>query len=281
MIAYYNGSYLPQDEITISPDDRGFLLADGLYEVIRSYDGTLFQAEVHLQRLNNGARHLKLSQTDFRDLLHVANQLLVKNGLDKGDATVYLQVTRGAAKRRHAFPDTNTPLTLYATASPFNSSAGKKAWEHGARVISVADQRWARCDLKTIALTANVLANQAAHEAGADEAIFVRDGVLIEGSHTNFMCVYDDVVITAPASNYILDGITRKVVLEICKEQGIQTEQRPIFKDQIHLADEAMIVGTTTEVTPVIQIDDLVIGDGTPGKITKILQEEFSKTTGK
>lgn len=278
MIAYFNGTFLPKSDITISPDDRGFLLADGLYEVIRSYKGHLFMAKEHIERLNYGARHLRLTTTDFSYLEDVAKELLQKNNLQQ-DATVYLQVTRGASKRSHCFPDKKTPLTVYATASAFNDSGVQKGIKEGVEVITVTDQRWARCDLKTIALTANVLANEQAHEAGVTEAIFVRDGVLLEGSRSNFMCVYDDTIVTAPATNYILNGITRRVILEICKELDIPVEKRPIFKSAIEKATEAMIIGTTLEITPVVKIDGIPIGSGSPGPIAKKLQEAFQTKT--
>lgn len=279
MIAYFNGTFLPKSDIAISPDDRGFLLADGLYEVIRSYNGHLFMAEEHIERLNYGARHLRLQTADFGYLLEVAKELLEKNDLQQQDATVYLQVTRGASKRSHCFPDKDTPLTVYATASAFNNPAVQKGIEEGVDVITVIDQRWARCDLKTVALTANVLANEQAHEVGASEAIFVRDGVLMEGTHSNFMCVYDDVVVTTPATNYILNGITRRAILEICQEIGIAVEQRPIFKNEIEKAAEAMVIGTTLEITPVVNIDGITVGSGFPGPIAKRLQQALQKRT--
>lgn len=275
MIAYFNGTFLPKSDIAISPDDRGFLLADGLYEVIRSYQGNLFMPEEHIERLNYGARHLRLETTDFTYLVEVAKELLKKNGLQQQDATVYLQVTRGASKRSHCFPDKDTPLTVYATASAFNNPVIQKGMEEGVDVITLADQRWARCDLKTVALTANVLANQQAHEAGVSEAIFIRDGALLEGTHSNFMCVFDDVVVTAPATNYILNGITRQAILAICKELGISVEQRPIFTTEIEKATEAMVIGTTLEITPVVKIDEIAVGSGSPGPITTTLQKAF------
>lgn len=277
MIAYFNGDFLPKSDVAISPDDRGFLFADGLYEVIRSYEGKLFRADQHMARMNYGARHLHFEIVDFTYLSGVAQELLERNHLLEGDATVYLQVTRGVAKRGHSFPAQDTPLTIYAVASAFNNPSIEQGLLDGIKVISVDDQRWSRCDLKTVALTANVLANQRAHEAGAAEAIFVRDGVLIEGSHSNFMAVFDDVLVTAPASNYILNGITRRTVLELCAELDIPFEECPVFRAEIANANEAMIVGTTVEVSPVIQVDDIVIGSGCPGAISRRLQSALKK----
>jgi len=275
MIVYFNGVFQEKDAVRISPDDRGFLFADGLYEVMRSYRGRLFRMGDHLARLNYGAGHLRLATTDFSFLAETAQQLLEKNGLGESDATVYFQVTRGAAKRGHAFPDPLPPLTIYGQASAFDPASARRKIETGIDVISLPDQRWARCDMKTVGLTANILANQMAHEAGADEAIFVRDGVMIEGTHSNFMAVQGETVVTAPASNYILSGITRKAVLEICAEIGIKTELRPIFARDIESFSEAMIIGTTVEVTPICRIDGKPVGSGKPGPIARKLQKAF------
>lgn len=276
MIAYLNNQFMAKEDITISPDDRGFLFADGLYEVMMCYSGTLFRAEEHIARLNYGATHLRFARTDFSSLIEVAKKLIEKNGLTECDATVYFQVTRGTAKRSHSFPGEETPLTVYAFAAPFNNSGIMQAKKQGGSAITIADQRWARCDLKTVGLTANILANQQAHEEGATEALFVRDGVLLEGSHSNFMAVFDDVLVTAPVSNYILGGITRMTILEIAAELGITTELRPIYAKDLPLATEAMIVGTTVEVIPITAIDKSMVGTGIPGPVTRRLQQGFT-----
>jgi len=277
MIVYFNDQFLEKDEVRISPDDRGFLFADGLYEVVRAYQGRLFLLQEHIARLNYGAGHLRFSTTDFNFLEGVAQQLLKQNGLTDKDATVYFQVTRGTAKRGHAFPVPLPQLTIYGQASLFDPTVSHTEMDTGIDAISLPDQRWARCDLKTVGLTANILANQLAKEAGAQEAILVRDGVLIEGTHSNFMAVEEDTVITAPASNYILSGITRGTVLEICAELGLKTELRPVFASRIDTLSEAMIIGTTVEVTPICRIDGKPVGNGSPGPITRKLQEAFRK----
>ena len=196
--------------------------------------------------------HLRLPITDFGYLAEVAGELLRRNNLEKSDATIYFQVTRGAARRSHAFPVPQPQMTVYGVANAFDAEPAQKKIQEGINAISVADQRWSRCDLKTTGLTANVLANQMAQEAGAQEAILVRDGVLLEGTHSNFMAVFDDTLVTAPASNYILSGITRMTILELCAEEGIKIEQRPVFAKDINQAAEAIIVGTTVEVTPFV-----------------------------
>lgn len=263
---------MDKEAVFISPDDRGFLFADGLYEVIRSYQGVLFRPKDHIARLSHGARHLKLSRTDFSEFVQIGQVLLEKNGLLSGDATVYFQVTRGEATRSHAFPLNTPEPTVYAFASKFDALNGEKIKAQGINAITVADQRWARCDMKTTALTANVLANQTAVEQNAKEAIFIRDGVLLEGTHSNFMAVMDNVLVTAPLSNYILGGITRKVIVEFCERENIPLEFGPIFEKDVPSVQEMMVVGTTLEITPIVKLNHSPIGDGRPGRITKKLQ---------
>ncbi|MEA1968559.1 MAG: aminotransferase class IV [Thermodesulfobacteriota bacterium] len=277
MIAYFNGTFIAKEDISISPDDRGFLFGDGLYEVIRSYHGHLFGAKDHIKRLNYGATHLKLSRTDFSWLEVIARELISINNFTSREATVYIQVTRGVAVRTHAFPTTATDLTIYMTASKLDTKKTCKNQEHGIHAITVPDIRWARCDLKTTALTPNVLANQMAVEKQAGEAIFIRDGVLLEGSHSNFMAVFNNVLVTAPLSNYILGGITRKFVLELCKQENIQVEERPIFEKDIHMASELMIVGTTVEVTPIVKLNETIFNNREPGPVTRTLQSAFCR----
>ncbi|MEH0023114.1 MAG: aminotransferase class IV [Desulfobacter sp.] len=291
MIAYFNGAFLPKEEIHISPDDRGFLFADGLYEVIRVYNGRLFMADDHIARLNYGATHLNLKEQEFSRLKQVAVQLLEKNGLNNennelndgltkgssGDATVYIQVTRGEAPRGHAFPTPSPAPTVFASAAPFDPEKSRPGRENGVSVILVPDQRWARCDMKAVGLTANVLANQQAVEKGAKEALFVRDGVVLEGTHSNFMAVIDGCLVTAPASNYILHGITRKLVLALAEAREIPARQAPVFCTDLPRISEAFITGTTTEITPVTAIDGTAVGTGAPGPVTRALQEAFAR----
>jgi D-alanine transaminase len=275
MIVYYNGKFMEKEQVSISPDDRGFLFADGLYEVIRSYKGYLFQAKEHLDRLSYGATHLKLGRTDFSELEKISRELLSKNGLESEDATVYFQVTRGVAKRSHPFPTPAPPLTIYAAASKYDAEAANKKRENGINAITIGDTRWARCDMKTTSLTANILANQAAVENDAQEAIFIRDGVMLEGTHSNFMAVFDDVLVTAPLSNYILGGITRNFILNLCRRDNIRVEERPIFEKDIHMASEMMVVGTTTEISSIVKMNDTIFRDGKPGPVASALQTAY------
>ena len=269
---------MPKEGVAISPDDRGFLFADGLYEVMRSYEGRIFRAPEHIERLNFGARELRFNQTDFAYLIEVAEKLIHDNNLTRGDALIYIQVTRGAAPRQHRFPPTDTPLTVYASARPFTSKLEEQ--NNGINVILVPDGRWGRTNIKTVGLLPNVLAHQEALDRGAVEAIFVRDGSLMEGTHSNIFAVQGGEVITPPLSNHILSGITRRAVLELCDELSIPRAERPISEDEGLKADELFVTGTTVEMTPVVRMDDNPVGSGAPGAVTRRLQEAFRAMCG-
>jgi len=273
MIAYFNNRYLPKEEVRVSPDDRGFLFGDGVYEVIRSYNGKLFHIDAHLERLERSLRELRITGVDVASFQHIAATLLERNDLRSSDGTVYMQVTRGAAPRKHSFPDHETYPTVYLSASPLQPPFQKM--ENGIKVILTPDLRWARCDIKSVALVANVLASQQATEQGAEEAIFVRDGAIIEGSHSSFCAVFDGTLVTHPLCNYILDGITRRVVLNLCRELGIPVKESPTLEPDLQHADELMTLSTTAEVMPVVRVDDWLVGDGKPGPVTRRLQKAF------
>lgn len=267
---FLNGDFLPREEAAISPDDRGFLFSDGVYEVARAYDGHLFQLDRHMDRLRRSLHALRIRGTRERELGVVFQELLARNGLTGQDSLVYLQVTRGSAPRTHRFPDPTVEPTIYAHAWPYTP---QHTPGEGARAITVPDQRWARCDIKTVGLIPNCMASQAAHEAAAAEAIFVRDGIALEGTHTNLFAVFRGVVRTAPLTNYILPGVTREVVLEMCADVGYEVDEAPIPIDDLYRADEIFIAGTTTEVTPVTDLDGHVVGAGRPGEISLRLLE--------
>ncbi len=275
MIAFFNGEYLPKEEISISPDDRGFLFADGLYEVVLCVKGKPFCLQEHLKRLGKGAMQLRFPSADFMWLEEVVQELLQKHRLERSDAVVYMQLTRGAAPRNHPFPAKETPLTVYLFVRPFDQTEAEAARQRGIAAITVADQRWARCDLKSIGLTANILANQQAMEAGVGEAIFMRDGILLEGSHSNFAGVRDGKLVTFPACHRILDGVTRQQTLALASSLGIEVALEPIFINDLGSYDELMVLATTMKITPVVQLDGRQIGDGTPGSVVRHLQEGF------
>ncbi len=275
MIVFFNQQFIPKAEVRIDPDDRGFLFDDGAYEVIRCYRGKLFKADEHLARLNRSLDFLRIDLPEDVNFRVIGNRLLEENKLKDQDANIYIQVTRGSAQRKHAFPDENIPPTLYASVSSFERPVEKQ--KQGVKVVLVPDNRWTRCDIKSISLLPNVLANQRAKEENAEEAIFVRDDVVLEGSHSSFCGVFNNCLATAPKSNYILPGITREVVLQLCGELNITVDESPISEKRLKEADELMLLSTSLEVTPIVQVDDWNVGNGEPGAITRKLQLAFEK----
>lgn len=276
---YLDGEYLLKGEATVSPDDRGFLLADGVYEVTPAYDGELFGLEGHLDRLARGLGELRIG-LDVEPLAEVHRRLLAENGLtDAPTAKVYLQVTRGAARRQHAFPEGEPEPTVYAFAAEWEAP-GAEEWEEGCSAVTVPDRRWSRVDIKSIALLPNVLAQQAARDAGVDEAVFVHEGVAIEGAHANFWAVLDGTVVTHPATNRILPGITRATVLELARERGRPVRERPLQVEELSGADELFLTGTTTEVRPITELDGEPVADGSPGPVSRELFAAYRDRVG-
>ena len=273
-IVYFNGEFLPKEQVHVSPDDRGFLFGDGVYDVTLTYGGRLFRIDDHLQRMANGLKALEITGIDVDGLGTVGKELIKRNNLDSYSQALYLQVTRGVARRTHHFPTTDIPPTVYATISPF---ARKGDPEHGAPIITVPDVRWSRCDIKSICLLPNCLANQKAKEQGAHEAFFVRDGAVLEGAASSFFAVFDGVVSTPPLTNYVLPGVTRKVVLELCAKHEIPTRLESVFQQHLLDADELFIAGTTTEVVPVTAVDGIPVGDGKPGPVARKISELFTR----
>lgn len=271
---YLNGKYLPKREARVSVEDRGFVLADGLYEVTPAYSGKFFRMNRHLARLESGLRALRIEwDTGLAEEIH--DRLLSENDLSSAEvATVYLQITRGVAKRRHAFPDASTSPTVYAFADEFLRPSQDR-WSQGYSAITVPDQRWARVDIKSIALLPNVLAQQEAVDAGVDEALFVRDGIALEGSHANSFAVFSGVVTTHPATHEILHGISRSFVIELARDLGMPVEERAIPLEEIRDADEIFFTGTTTEVRPIVELDGRPVGSGRVGPVTESLYNAF------
>jgi D-alanine transaminase len=277
-IAYFNGEFLPRDDIRISPDDRGFLFADGIYEVLIAYNGRFFRKDGHLVRMANGLKALKITGADPAAILSAADELLERNKVGKETLCAYVQVTRGVAPRKHSFPAPGTQPTVLVYLMPFVQKTDPSV---GTSVITVPDIRWLRCDVKSIALLPNCLANQQAQEAGAYEALQVRDGVVLEGTASSFFAVFDGVARTAPKSNYILPSITQDVVLEICRREGLPVAEQPIFLQELGSADEAFLAGTTTEIAPIVEIDGKPVGNGKPGPYTARVLELFRAETQK
>jgi D-alanine transaminase len=273
MVVYLNGEYLPKDRARVSPDDRGFLFGDGVYEVVRSSDGQLFRAAAHWRRLRTSLKAIGLNGLDEAEAQHIAASLLERNGLQAGEASVYLQVTRGAAPRRHAYPHPAVAPTVYAFAAPFTPP--ETQCQRGVRVITVPDLRWARCDIKATSLLANVMANEKAQATGAHEALLVRNGAVTEGSHSNFAGVRGGRLFTHPADDHILNGITRMVVFELCSRLGIPVCEVAVAEAELPALDEAILLGTANDVMPVVLINNIKLGNGRPGPVTRQLQQAF------
>src|SRR5213075_2545918 len=219
MTVYLNGEFLPVEKAKLSVLDRGFIFGDGVYEVWRAVDGRLFEHGRHDRRLRRGIQSLELEvpAKSVDALAGVAERLLADNGLTQGEGTFYVEITRGAAPRAHVYPAKGTPATIFAMVTKFEVPHALR--EAGAKAITQPDVRWLHCDIKTVQLLPNVMAKQKAHAAGAMEAIFVRDGVVTEGTHTSVLGVKDGELRTHPLSPLILPSVTREVVLEIAREQ--------------------------------------------------------------
>jgi D-alanine transaminase len=271
--AYFNGKFIPKDEISISPDDRGFLFADGIYEVARWYESFFYDMTSHVTRLKRSLRELRINW-DGADLFpSIANDLIRLNKLGSQQAMVYFQVTRGAAVRTHYFPSPETTPTVYANAWGFVPD--NQSLESGIKVMLKEDIRWSRCDIKSIALLPNTISFQEAFENGMKECIFVRNGLITEGSHSNIFFVIDGTLFTHPESNQVLSGITRKNVLRIAQELGIKIREEAVQENRIRFIREAFITNTSAEVTPVIDLGGNTLGDGLPGPMTRLIREKF------
>lgn len=276
-LTYYNGKYMPKHEVIISPDDRGFLLADGVYEVIRWYGKGFFDMEGHTARLKRSLSEMKISWADADQLGTLARDLIYINRLQCETGMVYIQVTRGAASRSHSFPPSGTMPTVYAYAWPFTDDNNIK--ENGIKVMMKDDIRWKRCDIKSIALLPNTLSFQEASEKGMKECIFVRDGRITECSHSNVFFVINGVLRTHPESNLILSGITRMNVIRMAKDEGLTVSEEAVFEEEVAIASESFITNTSSEITPVIEINGKPVGSGKPSEVTRFLQGRFDSET--
>ena len=275
-IAYVNGRYVPHARASVHIEDRGFQFGDGIYEVWAVRSGALMDAEGHFARLDRSLRELRIQSPLARAGLRlVISELIRRNRLR--DGLVYLQVTRGQARRDHAFPANGTPPTLVLTAERMDFQAAASRAEQGIAVISLPDQRWDRCDIKTVNLLPNVLAKQAAREAGAFEAWQVdQDGFVTEGASTNAWIVTGEgVLVTRPADHAILHGITRATLIRIARSQGLETQMRAFTIEEAQSAREAFVTSATSFITPVVQIDNRPVGNGVPGSLATALRQAY------
>lgn len=273
-IGFVNGTFMPLEQATVSVEDRGYQFGDGVYEVIRTYRGAGFQVEAHLARLVRSAQAIGLpmpySSGEWKKL--------VAEGLRRAgfaESKVYIQLTRGVAPRDHVFPAESRP-TVVMTVRELRPLA-QAVCDAGVEAITLEDLRWGRCDIKSVNLLANVLARQRATEAGAFEAIFIRDGEVTEGSVSNVLVVRHGILATAPEGARILSGVTRSLVLDLARKERLPVEERAVSLAELRHADEVFLCGTTVEVLPVVRIDGQVVGTGKPGALTGRLSEWFKR----
>ena len=278
-IVYINGSFLPRSEARVSVEDRGFVFGDGVYEVLRAINGRLFATRFHNDRLDRSLEGVRITLARGDSparFVEIGKQLLRENDLTRGEATLYIQVTRGATTRAHYFPPADIAPTVYISAARFTPYA--ELAQDGASAISHADLRWGRCDLKTLNLLPNVLASQTARERGAFEAMLIRDGVVTEGAKTNFFGVVNGTLRTHPCDTHILPGITRSVLRDLARDLSIDLDENPISVAEIPGLTELFLTGTTTDVMPVVKLDDNPVGSGRPGELTRRLQRVLAES---
>lgn len=271
---FLNGEYLPADQAHVSVLDRGFLLGDGVYEVIPVYQGLPFCLNEHLQRLQRSLDGVRMANPYSIEQWSEIIARLVKDNEGENQA-VYLQVTRGVAPRDHVFPEGVEP-TAFVMTNPIKPLPG---WykQDGIKAITVKDIRWAQCDIKAITLLPNSLLRQQAQDAGAQEAILIRDGYMTEGSASNSYAVLDDVIYTAPKDEKVLPGITRDVVLELARSAGVSYREQAVSVEQLKQADEIWISSSTRELLPVTTLDDTPVGSGKPGPVWQQLDALYQR----
>ena len=272
-LAYLDGTYLPRSEARVSVEDRGFLFADGVYEVTRYYGGRPFLLAEHVERFRKSLAAVRI-ELDWQrhDLERISHELVQRSGL--ADAQVYWQVTRGTAPRKHPFPSPPVPPTVLALVYP-EPKLDARAAVRSLRAITRPDIRWKNCAIKSISLLPNILDTQAAVDAGVDAAILVRDGVVTECPSRSVFVVERGALLTYPLDGTVLESITRAVVLELARENGTPAREEGPRAERLAQADEVFVVGTTTEVTAVVEVDGQRIGTGRPGPLTERLQRLF------
>jgi D-alanine transaminase len=263
-MVFLNGSFLPLEQAKVSVLDRGFIFGDGVYELIPVYSRAPFRMDEHLARLERSLAAVRLANPHPRDQWRsIILELVTRQPWD--DQGVYLQVTRGAAKRDHAFPEGASP-TVFAMSNPLVNPPGELV-EKGAAAVSAVDNRWLRCDIKSISLIGNVLLRQVSVDAGAVETILFRDGVLTEASASNVFAVKNGLVLSPPKSSLILPGITYDVVVEIAQQLGLPLEFRDVREAEVRGADELWVTSSSKEILAIVQLDGRPVGEGRPGPV--------------
>lgn len=273
---YVNGRYLPYADATVHVEDRGFQFADGIYEVFGVRRGRLLDEDGHLARLERSLREMKMrAPAGARALRLILLEVIRRNRVR--DGLVYIQVTRGVARREHAFPGPSVRPGLVVMSWPVDMAKARAKAAKGLRIITLPDIRWGRCDIKTVALTPNVLAMQAARDAGVDDAWLVdENGLVTEGTRANAWIVdAQGHLITRHTDSAILSGVTRKSLLAVAAERGLEVIERPFSVEEARSAREAFVTGAGSTVTPVVEIDGKVIANGVPGSIATALWDAY------
>ena len=278
MTVYLNGHYLPIEEAKISVLDRGFIYGDGVYELVPVYYRQPYRLRQHLQRLQRSLDGIRLANPRADSAWEkIIRELISRQPFD--NQGVYLQVTRGVAKRDHAFP-TGVPPTVFLMSNPL-ATPSREQVERGVAVVTAADERWLHCDLKTTSLLGNVLARQLAAEAGAVETILFRNGYLTEASASNVLIVAGGLVVAPPKDNLILPGITYDAVFDLAREAGLPIEVRPVLKAEALAADEMWLSSSTKEVLAVTSVDGSAFAGGTPGPMFRKVHALFQASKPK
>ncbi len=273
-IAYLNGKFLPISEARVPVLDRGFIFGDGVYEVIPCYGGHLLRLDEHLQRLQQSLDGIRLANPlSMEEWKGILRHLVEHNPAE--DQSLYLQITRGVAGRDHGFPEETSP-TVFAMSKPLQSPS-PSLLRQGARAITLPDIRWDCCHIKAISLLPNVLLRQQALEAGADEAILLRDGEATEGAASNLFIVKDGLLLTPPKDNRLLPGITRDLVVELARNTGIPHQERAISETDLRTADEIWLTSSTKEILPVTRLDGKPVGKGRPGEVWKQMYQQYQQ----
>lgn len=276
---YFNGNIINREDAKIDIEDRGYQFADGVYEVVAFYQGEPFTLNEHMERLVFSASEIDIEIPPAETLIKEAKNYINETDYADRNAKLYVQVSRGVASRSHAYPDDMEPIIIMK-AGPLNPNP-EKYFEEGVKIITLPDERWTRCYIKSIALLPNILAKKKAKKAGAYEAVMTRDGFITEGSSSNIFIVEGDTIITPPATNYILNGITRQTVIhKLAPELGYKVNEESIPYYTLLNSNQVFLTGTTTEIMPVIKIDDKIVGDGNVGLETREIFEAFRELTG-
>ncbi|MGH6876267.1 MAG: D-amino-acid transaminase [Rhizomicrobium sp.] len=276
-IAYVNGRYLRHGEAAVHIEDRGLQFADSIYEVFGVFGGRIYDEEEHLDRLERSVGEIALAMPMGRAALKLVLREIARRNRIDDEGLIYLQITRGAARRDHAIPKQGPPATLILTARPTDSRAFEKRRESGIRVVTRPDERWARCDIKSTALLPNILAKTAARDSGAWEAWLIdHDGRVTEGSSTSAWIVdRDGRLVTRDLDNAVLPGVTRRVLVETAASAQIPVVERRFTRAEAQEAREAFITAATIGALPVVEIDGKTVGDGRPGPVARRLQELY------